>query len=79
MKTTVLKASKELADAISADLLSRLSPNGKHIFKRIEIENGFQIIGRKKNAAGEIVIDTVFRYISVPAPRFEYNEQLIKI
>ncbi|MCH5684263.1 hypothetical protein LWM68_08305 [Niabella sp. W65] len=49
MKTTVLKASKELAEDISGDLLSRRSATNKPVFKRTEIENGFEISGRRKD------------------------------
>jgi hypothetical protein len=79
MKVTVLKASKKLADQISSDLLSKISSKGNPIFRRTEIEKGFEIVGRKKNATGEIVNDTVFRYTNNPAPKFEYNEQLINL
>lgn len=79
MKTTVLKANKKIAEQISADLLSKVSPKGNPIFKRTETENGFEIVGRKKNETGEIVNDVVFRYSNNPAPRIDYNDRLITL
>lgn len=74
MKTTVLKASKKLAEKISSDFISRKFPNGKPIFFRTEIANGFEISGKKKT--GEIVV--IFRYINDSGrQQFDYDEKLL--
>ncbi len=74
MKTTVLKASKELAEDISGDLLSRRSATNKPVFKKTEIENGFEISGRRKDE-GEII---VFRFVDDQGrKRFDYDERLL--
>lgn len=75
MKTTVLKASKELAEDISGDLLSRRSAADRPVFKRTEIENGFEISGQRKDE-GEVV---VFRFVDEQGrKRFDYDERLLK-
>lgn len=79
MKVTVLKARKDLAQKISADLLNMRKSNGKPMFKRFETETGFKIVGRTKNTEGEIVEKTVFEYINFPAPKFIYDDRLINL
>ena len=66
LKTTVLKASKQLAEEISAELLKVKT------FKRRELveEQGFEIY-----APGQVL----FRFTQTPAPRFDYLSELITI
>ena len=81
MKTTILKASIELAETISSDLTSRTIRQGKPIFTRSELPKlkGFEITGRRKDENGTIINDVVFRFTNVPAPKIEYNENLITL
>jgi hypothetical protein len=79
MKVTVLKASKDFAQKISADLLEMKMSSGKPMFKRFETETGFKIVGRTKNSDGAIVEKTVFEYINYPAPKFIYDDRLINL
>jgi hypothetical protein len=80
MKTTVLKANVTLANKISADLLSLTKKSGKPTFFKTELENdGFEIFGKTRNEAGEIVKEVVFRFTTQPAPRIDYNENLLTI
>lgn len=73
MKTTILKASKKLAEQVAVDLCSRKTPKGNQMFKRNEIANGFQVTGRTKD--GEV---TVFKYVNDNGRQyFEYDERLL--
>lgn len=73
MKTTVLKACKQTADMVAKDLLSRTSPAGKPIFRKVEITDGFEIRARYKG--NEVV---VFRYTNDNGrERFDYEERLL--
>lgn len=73
MKTTILKASKKTAESVALDLCSRKTPKGNQIFKRAEIENGFQITGRAKD--GDVI---VFKYVNDNGRQyFEYDERLL--
>lgn len=82
MKTSVLKASKELANQVSADLLSKTVVSQKtgktlNVFCRNEIENGFEIITRGKHKeTGEQVV--VFRYVNDNGRKsIQYDENLL--
>jgi hypothetical protein len=79
MKTTVLKASVKLAHKIRVDLLNMRGKTGNPIFKEFRIEHGFELKGRKRNEAGEVVEDVIFRYTDNPAPRIDYNENIIQL
>lgn len=78
-KTTILKASKERAEQISAGLLNTKTPAGATVFERAEIENGFEIrgyriINKKKTPA------IIFRYINDQGRKwFEYDSYAITI
>lgn len=77
MKTTVLHASKKLAEEVSANLLSYRTQKGNPMFSRTEIENGFEISGKRKEG-DKLVKEVVFRYINDDGrQRFEYNEKLL--
>ncbi len=76
MKTTVIKASKDLAERISRQLLSypsAINPD-RTIFIRVETERGFKI--QNRNTKNPV---RVFEYWDSPDPRIEYNEQIISI
>lgn len=74
MKHTVLKASKERAAEVSADLLSRKSKRGKTLFKRYEMSNGFEI--RYKTSATEEAV--AFKYVNDNERiEFFYEEKLL--
>jgi hypothetical protein len=79
MKTTVLKANTNLATKIANELLSLTTQSGKPTFFKIDVENGFEIFGKTRNSAGEIVKEVVFRFTVQPTPRIDYNENLITI
>ena len=76
LKTTVLKASEQLAKEIKDNLLKL---NKGKSFRCFPISNGFEIKGRMKNDADEIVTVVVFRYRDNPAPRIDYDANLITI
>lgn len=80
MKETVLKASKEKAEQVSADLLNRENPNrpGKKIFKRTDTATGFKIEAGKKEG-DKIVPCLVFEFIDEGPGRrkFIYDERLL--
>ena len=76
LKTTVLKASEQLANEIKGNLLKL---NNGNYFRCFPISNGFEIKGRMKNDGGEIVTVVVFRYRDNPAPRIDYDANLITI
>ena len=76
MRTTVIKASKKLAEKISAELLainSKVNP-GLSVFIRVETETGFKIQNRNKKSPIR-----VFEFWSVPAPKIEYNPDIVSI
>jgi len=79
MKTTVLKASKKLAEDIAENLLLYKKNNGKPIFRRREIESGFEIFGYKLNADKQYCEDVVFIYTNNPAPKIQYNEKILTL
>lgn len=58
---SVLKASKKYADKFSAQLLASKLPNGKPVFKREELPNGFEIQA-KRMIEGKLQPCAVFRY-----------------
>jgi len=75
MKSTISKASKELAETVSADLLSRKTTSGNPMFTRKDFANGFEITGKEK-VNGESIKVVLFRFLDMPT-RFDYDERLL--
>ena len=78
MKTTILKASKKIAENISADLLKRESKKrpGKFIFRREETENGFKIVAGKKD---EPILVMQWHDDGPGRRKIDYDERVITI
>ena len=81
MKTTALKASAALASKITSDLVAMKSTKtGKQIFfKRDTLgEPGWVVFGWTK-IDGEKAERIVLKFTYEPAPRLEYDENLITL
>jgi hypothetical protein len=77
MRTTVIHANLKAANEIATKLLDYKNKNAKPLFTRQEIENGFEIKGKKKieDVWQDVV---VFRYIDDNGRRkFDYDEKLL--
>ena len=87
MKSTTLKASLKVANEIKANLLQRQVPSKKvagkmiNIFKERQLLfGGFEIYVMERNPdGGDAIENVVFRYTQDPAPRIDYNENIITI
>lgn len=75
MKTIVLKASKELAEKMAADLLKLKNKKNtdKSVFVRVETERGFNIQTLHQSPV------VVLSYSSYPGNRIDYDERLITV
>lgn len=78
MKQTVLKASKEKAEQVSADLIQRENTPGKKIFRRIATSTGFKIMGGRMQD-GKVMPTCVFEWVDEGPGRrkFIYDERLL--
>ena len=73
MKSTVLKASKGLANQIATELLLTMSKTGKQLFEKVEINNGFEI---KSIVRGTVVL----RFTDDNGmKKIDYEERLITL
>ena len=79
LKATVLKANKETAEKISADLLSWKTTSGKQIVKREDNENGFCLRIPLYVESGERKMCKVFIYTNNPTHKFEYDDRIITL
>ena len=80
MKRSILKASKKLAEDLSKSALAMKTKKGNPIFKRVEIENGFELHAPMKDENGKWkpAREVVFRYLNENGRQsIEWNEEAI--
>lgn len=80
LKTSVLKADKKQAEALTKTLLEGKTPSGKHPAKRVEIENGWQVTFPLRNDEGERVESVIFEFTkTVIGAKIRYDEGIVTI
>lgn len=80
LKTSVLKADKKQAEAVTKDLLAGETPSGKKPAKRVEIENGWQVTFPLKNDEGVKVDSVIFEFTkSAIGSKIRYDERIVNI
>lgn len=87
MKTTVLKASQKAAEDLFAEITT--TDKGKKVFKRTELPDlkGFEVSAPYKEngewvrnpETGKLKRKVILRFTNVPAPKLEYDENIISI